>query len=60
MAISSRQKDRNRNSTITFCPALLERDCEEAGVGIGVKKLRRRVHLWKVREISRAGGGAGV
>ena len=49
-----------RESMITFCFALIKWNFEEAGVGTGAKRSRRRVHKQKVREISRGGGGDGV
>ena len=32
----------------------------EAGVGTGAKRSRRRIQIYKVREISRGGGGDGI
>ena len=49
-----------RESTITFCLALTEWNFEEADVGTGAKRSRKRVQMLKVREISRSGGGDGV
>ena len=49
-----------RESTITFRLVLIKWNFEEAGVGTGAKRSRRRVQMQKVREISGDGGGDGV
>ena len=46
-----------RKSTVIFCLALIEWNFEEAVVGTGGKRSRKRVQMLKVREISRSGGG---
>ena len=50
-----------RESTITFCLALIliEWDFEGVGVSTGAKRTRWRIHIY-VRKISRGGGGDGT
>ena len=60
MAVSSRQKDQSKRKHDHLLSCTYRVDFEEADVGTGAKRSRRRVQMQKVREISGDGGGDGV
>ena len=60
MAPSSRQKDQSKRKHDHLLSCTYRVDFEEADVGTGAKRSRRRVQMLKVREISRAEEDDGV